>query len=72
MTRFEYLKNASIEEMAEVLCNISDNTICAEKSGDCEACLANKYCKKGHTGFIDWLSKEVEFSKNTKDVIVWE
>ena len=78
MTRYEYLKNASIEEMAEVFCNITDNTDCGsdDEYNNCMGCLATKYCHntngEHHNGFIDWLNKEVEYCENTKDVKVWD
>ena len=67
MTRYEYLKSASIEDMAEMLCQITDNTSVEDETCDdtCGRCLAYKYCKPQHNGFLDWLQEE-----NSK--YIWE
>jgi hypothetical protein len=78
MTRYEYIKNLSVEDLAEVLSCISQVTI--DKALDtedidyesCKGCIAYDHCKLGHNGFIDWLNKEAKFSKVSKDFIVWD
>ena len=70
MTRYEYLKNASIEEMAEVLCNIVDN-VDAEAKCVCDGCPASKKCGKGN-GFIHWLKQDAEFCVNAKCLKVFD
>lgn len=59
MTRYEYIKSASLEDIAELLCQITDNTSGeGETSEDtCGRCLAFEYCNKDHCGFVDWLQK---------------
>lgn len=71
MTRYEWIKNASKEELAEMLCNLVDNVV-SSCDGGCMDCVAREYCKPGETGFIKWLDKEVEFTENTKDFKVYE
>ena len=56
MTKAEKIRAMTDEELADFLCDIR-----AHKSyGGCECCPADKFCKIGHTGFVDWLKKEVE------------
>ena len=50
-TNADKIRNMSDEELVEFLCDIS--------GVDCDKCIAAKYCKIGHTGFIDWLQIEV-------------
>ena len=61
MTRYEYIKSASLEDIAELLCQITDNTSGEEETSEdtCGRCLAFKYCKPNHCGFVDWLEKEM-------------
>ena len=74
MTRYEYLKNATLEEMADVLCNITDNTGTWDEDSEdrCGRCLAYKHCFQKHTGFIDWLNAKAEILPNTKMLQVYE
>lgn len=59
MTRYEYIKSASLEDVAELLCQITDNTSDEDETSidTCGRCLAKEYCKKDHCGFVDWLQK---------------
>lgn len=52
-TRFERIKNLTIEEMAKLLCKLST----------CSLCVASGYCQTLHTGYIDWLKEEMEGSE---------
>lgn len=67
MTRYEWIKKASKEEIAEMLCNISDNT-----GKNCLDCIAFKMCNRASGGFNGWLDKEAEFTENTKVLKVYE
>lgn len=55
MTREEEIRNASSGDLADILCEISNHGY-----ADCDNCLASEYCHPGHTGFKDWLKKEVQ------------
>ena len=52
MTRYEQIKEMTLEEMSRFLCECLDT--------DCEDCKATEYCYNGHKGFIDWLREEVD------------
>ena len=48
MTNLEYIRTLSEDELAKILCNMTE----------CYKCLARDYCISGHNGFIDWLKEE--------------
>lgn len=54
-TNTDRIRSMSDEELAEFLCGI-----CSEYEDCCFNCVANDYCKYGHTGYIDWLQSESE------------
>ena len=59
MNRLEYLQSASLEDVAEFLCMLTDNQDRDDDKLDCcDICIARKYCKTNHNGFIDWLQKD--------------
>ena len=69
MTREEYIKQASKEDLAQTLCNlIQDYGWMLEEVAEgnavfphtCTACPAKGGCKPGNNGFIDWLEEEEE------------
>mgnify|MGYP007038184224 CR=1 FL=1 len=51
MTRYEQIKEMTLEEMSSFLCECLVT--------DCGRCKATEYCHLGHTGFTDWLNEEV-------------
>ena len=55
MTKFEYIKSLTVEEMAEEFCEAIQLL-----DADCEKCPAYKYCYKGHNGMKHWLMTEEE------------
>ena len=63
MTRYEYIQSCSLEEMAHILCDILDVSLIDSDIRPCDVCIATKYCKVGHNGFKDWLSKEAVLRK---------
>ncbi len=71
MTRYEYLKNVSVEEMANVLCNIIDN-LDTKCTNNCDCCLVSDKCVYKHNGFIDWLNDDAVFTDNAKQLRVWD
>lgn len=56
MTNFEFLRSLNEEEMGAFLCNLRTVNGC----DPCAACPATLYCRKGHTGTLDWLRAEYE------------
>lgn len=55
MTKFEYIKSLTVEEMADELCEFV-----SQLDVECEKCPAYKYCYKGHKGMKHWLMTEEE------------
>lgn len=57
-TNEEVLRKGTIEQQAKLLCDIflTDGNI------TCDSCPAKESCRKGHTGFTDWLKKETWFN----------
>jgi hypothetical protein len=56
MTNFEFIKSMNIDELASLLCDLS------EAGGDsfgCASCIAKDYCSFGHNGMKDFLESEV-------------
>ena len=67
MTRYKYLKNASIDEMADFLCSMTSNMGTERDEQDmCDLCIASDVCSYDHNGFLDWLNGEwkSEYSEN--------
>lgn len=66
MTRYEYIQKASLVELAQVLCDISDS-VDFEKIKDsyrnCEGCVTTDMCSKGKNGFIEWLMQEARVNE---------
>lgn len=55
MTKFEYIKSLTVEEMADELCEFV-----SQLDVECEKCPAYKYCYKGHNGMKHWMMSEEE------------
>lgn len=55
MTKFEYIKSLTVEEMAEEFCESIQLL-----DVDCEKCPAAELCFRGHNGMKDWLMTEEE------------
>lgn len=51
MTNYEMIKQSSLEELAQFLCESWQN---------CSECPARELCYIGHNGMKDWLQKECE------------
>lgn len=64
MTRYEYIKSLSVEDLANFLSSISQATIYTALNTEdvehenCLGCIAYDYCKPGHNGMVDWLTEE--------------
>ena len=51
------IRSMSDEELAMFLCNFRS---CNADEYICEGCKAEKYCRAGHEGTIDWLQQPAE------------
>lgn len=56
MTRLERFKASDVEEAAKLICHIVQDS--SQTDDFCDTCVASKFCRKGHNGFIDWLKEE--------------
>lgn len=55
MTNFDKIKNADIDEMAQLLCKaIEDIT----DEYPCDHCFMEGRCSNGHNGWTDWLKEK--------------
>lgn len=59
VTKGDRIRNMTDDELAKFLCNIAVNP----GQGMCELCIASKYCRAGHNGFLDWLKEEHNVEK---------
>lgn len=59
-TNADRIRSMSDEELAMFLCNFRS---CNADEYICEGCKAEKYCRIGHEGTIDWLQQPAEVSK---------
>ena len=56
-TNADRIRAMSDEELAMFLCNFRS---CNADEYICEGCKAEKYCRAGHEGTIDWLQQPAE------------
>ena len=60
-TRFEQIKEMDIQQMTKFLCNFTEAILdSADIDNICDYCPAEKYCKVGHTGYVDWLKESMK------------
>ena len=59
-TNVDRVRSMSDEELAIFLCNFRS---CDADEYICEGCKAEKYCRAGHEGTIDWLQQPAEVSE---------
>lgn len=85
MTREEYIRQASKEDLAQLLCSIAqvsaDSAIVGQMDEGkldnkqvidvCQYCVASKYCHEGHNGFIDWLDKEAKHNQVEESINIF-
>ena len=57
LTNADRIRSMSDEELAEFLCSFRS---CDADEYICEGCKAEKYCRAGHTGTIEWLQQPAE------------
>ena len=60
-TNADRIRAMSDEELAMFLCNFRS---CNADEYICEGCKAEKYCRAGHEGTIDWLQQPAEKINN--------
>ena len=60
-TNSDRIRNMNDEELAMFLCNFRS---CDADEYICEGCKAEKYCRAGHAGTIDWLQQPAEEANN--------
>lgn len=58
MTKYEKIKNSTLNEMAEFLCEEFLDKDAAEMVYACAVCPASKYCCEGHNGMKKYLEEE--------------
>ena len=59
MNNREKLNALTNEELAEKLCDfVNDIADRADIDDMCKLCTVNKQCRRGHNGFVAWLSQE--------------
>ena len=56
MTNADRIRSMSDDELAAFLCNLRSEKAC----DGCLNCVAERFCRIGHTGMIDWLKQPVE------------
>lgn len=59
MKRQDLFKYGTVEQIAEELCNAIDNISREDEFNNCNICPASNTCRRGHTGFIDWVLDDV-------------
>ena len=60
-TNADRIRNMNDEELAMFLCDFRS---CDADEYICEGCKAEKYCRAGHEGTIDWLQQPAEEADN--------
>ena len=58
MTKYEKIKNSTLNEMAEFLCEEFLDKDATEAEYGCEVCPASKYCCERHNGMKKYLEEE--------------
>lgn len=69
MTRYEWIKQASAEQLAKMLCDMTDDIIATAGGCSCMDCPVGERCNdtspaNGYVnGYSRWLEKEVEYQE---------
>lgn len=58
MTKYEKIKNSTLNEMAEFLCEEFLDEDAAKREYGCTVCPASKHCWGGHNGMKEYLEEE--------------
>ena len=56
-TNADRIRSMSDDELAAFLCNLRSEEVYGNA---CSNCVAERFCRIGHTGMIDWLKQPVE------------
>ena len=57
MTNADRIRSMSDDELAAFLCNLRSEEA---YENTCSHCVAERFCRIGHTGMIDWLKQPAE------------
>ena len=57
MTNADSIRSMSDDELAAFLCNLRSEEA---YENTCSHCVAERFCRIGHTGMIDWLQQPAE------------
>ena len=57
MTNADRIRSMNDEELAAFLCNLRSEEA---YENTCSHCVAERFCRIGHTGMIDWLQQPAE------------
>lgn len=57
MTNADRIRSMSDDELAAFLCNLRSEEA---YENTCSNCVAERFCRIGHTGMIDWLKHPAE------------
>lgn len=57
MTNADRIRSMSDDELAAFLCNLRSEEVYGNA---CSNCVAERFCRIGHTGMIDWLQQPAE------------
>lgn len=57
MTNADRIRSMRDDELAAFLCNLRSEEA---YENTCSHCVAERFCRIGHTGMIDWLQKPAE------------
>lgn len=57
MTNADRIRSMSDDELAAFLCNLRSEEA---YENACSHCVAERFCRIGHTGMIDWLQQPAE------------
>ena len=57
MTNADRIRSMSDDELAAFLCNLRSEEA---YENTCSHCVAERFCRIGHTGMIDWLQQPAE------------
>ena len=57
ITNADLIRSMSDDELAAFLCNLRSEEA---YENTCSHCVAERFCRIGHTGMIDWLQQPAE------------
>ena len=79
MTRYEWIKQASAEQLAKMLCDMTENIVKTAGGCNCLDCPMQERCldltsrANGYVnGYSSWLEKEVEYQETDNEKIFCE